>query len=75
MMLRAACKHLKKERPGLAMIKLGIFQHKVRVLVCVGRMDPAKGKALIAEARDIARELRAQLPKKRCSKKWKRRRR
>ncbi|MHC4409324.1 MAG: hypothetical protein ACYS0F_10000 [Planctomycetota bacterium] len=73
-MLRAACKHVKKERPGLAMIKLGIFQHKVRVLVYIGRMDPAKGKALIAEAHDIARELRAQLPKKRCSKKWMRRR-
>lgn len=72
--LAAACKCVKKERPRWAIVKLGIFQHKVKVLVCVGRMDSAKGKALIAEARDIARELRAQLPKKRCSKKWKRRR-
>ena len=74
-LLAAACDSAGKQRPNLAMLRVELFRHQVRILVHIGRIAPSAGKQLMDDAREISLELRNAIPRKQFIRKWWKRRR
>ena len=68
--LRAACRCIAKDKPFPAIVKLRVFQWKVKVLAMFGRLSHDTAHDLIGDASDIIEQLREDLPKRRS---WRRR--
>jgi len=64
-LLRSACRSVERDRPGLALLKLRIFQRKVRLLAMFGWLDRGTAKELVEDAGEIVELLRQSRPKSR----------
>ena len=62
--LKLACRCLDAGRTRLAIVKLRVFQWKVKLLVCFRRIPRATGRELISDAREIIACLRESLPRR-----------